>query len=289
MNRPESVCLFTCALLALAPGSTNAQDPAALEPDEVVNPWTFTGNDNGLSSSSVGGQQTRVLSITPSIWLRRLADERQLGLRLRLTGIIGFTEFERLEDFDIESVRIGGVIPGIELLFALGPRSMLRPYLDLGIGLTNSEIEQLSLIKAGIRTEFVFPWRRWELGLEPRMEAGWGDAGRDLVDASYAVIAAKMDARYPLGFRIGGQVPDVGAYIEPAWFLDGLRFEATEGTRLTIDEQFEVGVTLGFRYVAPKIWFFRVPRLGVGYRFGDGLAGLRIRIGGDRVTRLPLP
>jgi hypothetical protein len=52
---------------------------------------------------------------------------------------------------------------------------------------------------------------------------------------------------------------------------------------------YEIGATIGFRFLAPKIWFIAVPRLSVGYRFGDGLTGLRIRIGGDRVTRLPLP
>ncbi len=282
-------CALASLLLTLAAGPGNAQGPPALEPEEVVNPWTFTGNENSFSNNEAGGQKTRVLSITPSIWLRRLTEGRTLGLRLRLTGIIAFTDFASLEEFDVNSVRIGGVIPGIEVLIPLGSRSMLRPYLDLGIGLTNSAIERLSVADIGIRTEFVFPWRRWELGLEPRAQVGWADASRDLVDASYAVIGIKADARYPLGFSIGGQVPDIGAYVESGWFPNGIQFETTEGTRSTVNDSYEVGVTLGFRLLAPKIWFIRVPRLGVGYRFGDGLTGLRIRIGGDRVTRLPLP
>ena len=68
-----------------------------------------------------------------------------------------------------------------------------------------------------------------------------------------------------------------------------MNFTDEVGGRESVRWQYEVGVTLGFRVQAPKIWFIRVPRLGVGYRFGDGLEGLSIRIGGDRVTRLPLP
>ena len=98
-----------------------------------------------------------------------------------------------------------------------------------------------------------------------------------------------MDARYPLGFTIGGSTPDVGGYFEPGFFPNGLSFTNSDGSRTSIQKQYEVGITLGFRDLAPKIWFFRVPRLGVGYRYGDGLTGLQIRIGGDRVTRLPLP
>ncbi len=281
--------MLPCLVTGLFPGPAYSQDPPALTPEEAVTPWTFAGSDNSFGGSEVGGQKSRVLSITPSIWLRRLDEGRMLGLRLRLTGIIGFTDFERLEEFNLESVRLGGLIPGIEFLIPLSSRSMLRPWADVGLGLTNTEIDNLLLAIVGIRGEFVFPWKRWELGLEPRLQATTSDANRELFDGSYIVLGLKADARYPLGFRIGGQVPDVGVYFEPGWFPDGLTFEDVSGREESVDEQFEVGVTLGFRYLAPKLWFIRIPRLGVGYRFGDGLNGIRIRIGGDRVTRLPLP
>ena len=52
----------------------------------------------------------------------------------------------------------------------------------------------------------------------------------------------------------------------------------------------EVGATVGFRFLAPMLCgLFRMPRLGLGYRFGDGTGGWTIKIGGDRVIRLPLP
>jgi hypothetical protein len=267
-------------------GATAQRSPQG---EEVNYPWVFTGLSEGFADNSVGDQRTRVLSIPASIWLRSLAEGRTVGVRLRLTGIFGVADFERVSDIDLESVSLGGVFPGIELLFPIGSRSMLRPYVDIGIGLTSAEVEELLLAQIGMRTEHVFPWNRWELGLEPRFQLGWGDASRELVDGSYAILGVKADARYPLGFTIGGEVPDIGAYIEPGWFPNGLQFAKEEGPGASVDSQFEAGVTLGFRHQAPKVWFVRVPRLGVGYRWGGGLTGLRIRIGGDRVTRLPLP
>ena len=57
-----------------------------------------------------------------------------------------------------------------------------------------------------------------------------------------------------------------------------------EGKKIVaLDAGYELGVSLGFFYPRPKIWFVRVPRLAIGYRFG-GLNGLRIRIGGDWIT-----
>lgn len=282
--------LFTTVGLLLAPTQSRAQDTPDLElGDEVNYPWTFSTTEGGFGSGSVGDQSSQVLTIPVSIWLRRLTDGRKLGLRLRLTGVIGYQDFERLDEFKVESLRFGGLFPGIEFMIPLSDRSMLRPFADIGIGLTNSEIEELLLTTFGLRTEFVFPWKRWELGLEPRVQAGVSWANTELVDDEYVMLTARMDARYPLGFQIGGETPDIGAYFEPGYFLNTLEFTGVDGTGESIEKQYEVGMTVGFREQAPKIWFVRVPRIGVGYRFGDGLTGLRIRIGGDRATRLPLP
>ena len=286
---PAFLVLASLALL-LAPPESPAQEPVDLElGDEVNYPWTLSSADGGFGSGSVGDQSSRVLSVPVSIWLRRLTDGRTLGLRLRITGVIGYQDFERLEDFNVESIHLGGVFPGIEFLLPLSDRSMLRPFMDIGVGLTNTEIAEVLLTTIGLRTEFVFPWKRWELGLEPRAQVGLSWSNTELVDGEYATLTGRMDARYPLGFTIGGSTPDVGGYFEPGFFPNGLSFTSSDGGRTSIQKQYEVGITLGFRNPAPRIWFFRVPRLGLGYRFGDGLTGLRIRIGGDRVTRLPLP
>jgi hypothetical protein len=290
MKRMPPLLLCASFALLLAPTRSRAQDMTDLElGDEVHYPWTLSGLGGGFSAGSVGDQESRVLTIPVSIWLRRLSEDRKMGLRLRFTGVIGYQDFERLEEFNVESIRLGGIFPGLEVMLPLGDRSMLRPFADIGIGLSNSEIKELLLTTFGLRTEFVFPWKRWELGLEPRAQMGVSWASTELVDDEYLMLTAKMDARYPLGFQIGGSTPDVGVYFEPGYFPNGLDFTTPGGTTGSIGVQYEAGVTVGFRDEAPKIWFIRVPRLGVGYRFGDGLTGLRIKIGGDRVTRLPLP
>jgi hypothetical protein len=282
--------VLASAALLLAPTGSRAQEPVDLElADEVNYPWTLSTTEGGYGSGSAGDQSSRVLTVPVSIWLRRLTDGRKLGLRLRVTGVIGYQDFERLKRLNVESIRLGGVFPGIEFLIPLGDRSMLRPFVDIGVGLTNAEIEELLLTTFGLRTEFVFPWRRWELGLEPRGQVGRSWSNTELVDDEYVMLSARLDARYPLGFQIGGRNPDVGGYFEPGYFPNALQFTAAGGIRESAVMQYEIGFTVGFREQAPKIWFVRVPRLGVGYRFGDGLTGLRIRIGGDRVTRLPLP
>ena len=127
--------------------------------------------------------------------------------------------------------------------------------------------------------------RRFEIGFEPRLQFNVSKATKAR-DDDFGTVAAKLDARHPLWFEIGGYRPDLGVYIETGYFFDDLSFTSVGGELQRIDEQYEVGVSFGFRS-RPKLLFFRFPRIGVGYRFGDGLAGFRIRIGGDRITRLP--
>ena len=300
-RRREAVILvLTAALVMMSPGLARCQDES-LDPDELLDfGWLYSESDDGIGFSSEGGgaQSASILSIPVSFWMRRLpccgnpitpeVEGRTFGIRLRLTSIIGLAEFDDIADFDVNSVDLGAVLPGIELLFSTGQRSILRPYVDVGWAATSSKETTLVFGEIGLRTEFVFPWKRWELGLEPRLKAGYSFTDIENADLDHSTIAAKADARYPLGFTIRGQTPDVGVYFEPSWHPSAISFTTATGEEESIHAQFEVGATLGFRYLAPMLCgLFRWPRLGIGYRFG-GANGWRIRIGGDRVVRLPL-
>ena len=289
------------ALALVSPGPARGQDDT-LNPDELLDfgsLYSDAGDGIGFSSAGSGAQSTTILSIPISVWMRRLPccgnpitpelEGRTLGIRLRLTAIVGLAQFDDIADFDVNSVDLGAVLPGIELLFSTGQRSVLRPYVDLGWAASSSGGTTLFFGEIGLRTEFVFPWKRWELGLEPRLKAGYSFTDIENADLDSSTISAKMDARYPLGFTIRGQTPDVGLYLEPSWHPNPISFTTTTGVEEAVHAQLEVGATLGFRYLAPMLCgLFRWPRLGIGYRFGGGTSGLRIRIGGDRVVRLPL-
>lgn len=302
LPRLSSVLALAAALAALSPVPARAQEAPDLDPDQVLDyGWLYSHTDDGIgfSDADTGAQSTNLLSIPISIWMRRLpccgnpitpeVEGRTLGVRLRITSVIGFAQFDSIAQFDVNSVDLGAVFPGIELLFKTGRLSMLRPFLDVGWGATSSSETSVVFGNLGLRTEFVFPWKRWELGLEPRLQGGYVFTDIENADLNNVSLSAKMDARYPLGFTIRGQTPDVGVYFEPIWYPDKISFPTADGGQRSVGTQYEVGATLGFRFLAPMICgLFRWPRLGIGWRFGEGTGGWRIRIGGDRVIRLPL-
>ena len=297
------VGLLAAAIVAASPGGVLAQERPELDPDQVLDYASlYSRTEDGivLADVGLGVQSTNVLSIPISFWLRRLPccgnpitpeiADHTFGVRLRLTGHIGFAAFDSIADFDIRSLDLAAILPGVELLFKTGERSMLRPYLDVGWGSTSSTSTTLVYGELGLRTEFVWPWKRWELGLEPRLKGGYSFTDIEDFDLSHVELSARMEARYPLGFQVGGQTPDVGAYFKPSWYPNDISFPTFSGEQKSIYAQYEVGATLGFRYLAPMLCgLFRMPRLGVGYRFGDGTSGWTVQIGGDRVVRLPLP
>lgn len=302
-SRAVVVPTLAMILAAVSPGAMHGQDVPTLDPDQALDyGWLYSQPDDGIVFTGVaqGVQSTNLLSIPISFWLLRVpccgnppnpkVDGRTFGLRLRITGVIGLAQFDSISNFDITSANLGAIFPGVELLFKTGQRSMLRPYLDIGYAAASSDSTSLWYGELGLRTEFVFPWKRWELGLEPRLRGGYGFTDIRNADLGNVTISSKIDARYPLGFKIAGQTPDVGAYFEPSWSPNPVTFLSSDGTEQSVLWQFEVGGTVGFRYLAPMFCdLFRWMRLGVGYRFGEGTSGWHIRIGGDRLTRLPLP
>lgn len=301
--RAAVLLALAAALAVVVPRPASCQETPVLDTDQVLDyGWIYSRSDDGIAFSgvSLGAQSTNVLSIPISFWIRRLpccgnpitpeTEGNTFGVRLRLTSLIGIAQFDSIAEFDVKSVDLGAIFPGIELLFKTGRRSMLRPYLDVGWAATSSSQTTLVFGELGLRTEFVFPWKRWELGLEPRLKGGYSFTDIENADLGHVTISAKMDARYPLGFTIRGQTPDIGVYFEPSWFPNEISFPTSGGEQKSVTAQYEVGATLGFRFLAPMLCgLFRWPRLGIGWQFGDGTDGWRIRIGGDRVTRLPLP
>jgi len=90
-----------------------------------------------------------------------------------------------------------------------------------------------------------------------------------------------------MGFQVPGAYLDRGLYGEAGYYVDGVEFAAVGGGAGSPDPRWEVGLTAGWFSPRPKIWFFRLPRARIGWRFGDDFSGLRLRLGGDRITPIP--
>lgn len=277
------------SLIALTP-SLAAQETRESDLDLLLN-YGYLGSffDPGIAGYEIEGRTVRILNVPLNVTLRDWKD-RGWGIRLRLAGVLGVENVDGIGDLPDATVGAFALIPGIEVPIPLGERSLLRPYFDLGLAFSLDDPEELSpgtvgISALGMRSEFVFPWRKFELGLEPSgfYSVTWStDELRD----DYGVVALRADANHPL-FNIGDKTLTGMLYMQPAWFVDALNLSTDDRQTGAIRAQMEFGVGYNWRGRAPEVWIFEIPPVSIGYSFGDGLEGIRLRVGSSRLTRLP--
>ena len=272
------------ALALLSPPADAGAQTSPPNAGDLVNHTTPVAP--GFASNGAADQKTLALVLRPSIPLRRYEPDR-LGIRLRLGLGLAIVEFDRTILPDLDDVRAAAFIPGVEVLIPLGWHSALRPWLDLGVGVASDGNDPFWLSTLGLRYEVVSPWKRWELGVEPGVEYRISRSPEGRNDDETARIGTYIDARHPLWFRMGDSQPTAGLYGYGGVFLVPLEFTLQNGVQEDITTQFELGAVFGFER-RPKVWFFRVPTVRIGYAFG-GLSGLRLRIGADRVVSIYYP
>ncbi|MCL7961778.1 MAG: hypothetical protein M8860_02855 [marine benthic group bacterium] len=291
-SRRVSALLVFVAFVSLhsVPIRLAAQQPPDSDLDLLLNyGYLAAFFDPGIAGFETEDRTIRVLNVPFNFTVRDWED-RSWGLRLRFAGVLGVENVDGIGDIPDAKIGAFALIPGLEVPVPLSDRSLLRPFFDVGLAFATEDTEDLApatvgISALGLRSEFVFPWRLFELGLEPRLlySVTWSD--EELRD-DYGILALRADAQYPL-FRIGDKLLTGVVYFQPAWFIDAFDVSSSDMPETSdVRQQYEVGFGWDWRGDAPKIWFLPVPPVGLGFSFGDGLEGIRIRIGGSRLTRL---
>ncbi len=251
----------------------------ALAQDQIENPYTAF---HDMQTFGEDGETVRAVRVPVYITLRSWRDHA-MGLRLRLAATAAANDLFDLLDQSLREVRVVSFVPGMEFVFPVRETHMLRPFLDAGVG-TNDQTNDLTFLgDIGLRTEFIFPRGEYIFGLEPGLQLSVNTGGGQK-DETVLSPFITLSARRLLGWRISGYETDAGIY-----FDGGYDFQSFELTSITasgddVDLNLEAGVGFGFSKGQPRIFgLFGVPRLRLGYRFGD-VSGFRIRVGGDWLT-----
>jgi hypothetical protein len=283
----ELYLIVTVLLVLIIPNPVSAQN---------IDPKLFAAEQGYVGDETIGSEWL-TLRIPVNITLKSWRDDfvnRRFGLRLRLAGTFTVKDYPGVIDIGsgqiaelIDQARMVALVPGLEFVIPLGPRYMLRPWFDIGAGRDDQTEAATLLGSLGIRSEFIFdtPSGKWFFGLEPGFQLG-ADWNRELNDHLLVNPFFTASTRRMLGFDLGGYEPDLGGYFEFGFDVRGIEFANVETSGGSIAKRFEIGLGTGFSRGRPRILsLFYMPRISVGYRFGD-ITGWRIRIGGDWLTLL---
>jgi len=270
------VLTVLAASLASPSMAVSSGDPALNLPyfEEVVGDPAADGG-----SIDTGIEKIRYLSIPARFTLKPL-EGRRWGARIRFEASLGVHRFDDFfGDLGFGTVKAVTLMPGLELPVRMSDWLVARPYVDVGTGLVTDGAGWAFLARSGLALETEHTWRRFLFQLEPKLEYIISESGNSSLEDDLGLLGLKIGVRHPLGLRLRGRELDAGLYYSVSYYFDDVVLRSPGGASRRINLQQEVGFTLGSEEIV-KIWKLSVPRIGFGYRYGDGVSGLRIKFGG---------
>jgi hypothetical protein len=235
----------------------------------------------GSGIYSVGGRTLQVYRV-PLAWTIAEPTEDRPGVRLRLPLALGLYDFAPRDMIDsglpdhLDTFSAAG---GIELDFPLGKGWHVLPYAEAGRAWDRGSDADATLYSASVHAR-----REWLAGERlRRLQAGIVYAGVDLASGAgssdMVKVEAGFEARRLLDFRYGGAAADGGLYLLAEWYADRPGEPVVRSTAgHSLPFQLEAGLTIGGRSPA-RVWKLPLPRVGLGYRFGDGVSVYRLVLG----------
>jgi len=270
--------LRVLAAAALAAGlawPSFAGGPAEPEPEDLVN--LLYALDHGFGGYSVEGRSVQVYRIPFSVPLVA-SDGDRWGLRLLLPTSFGVYDLRAATGAGdlAERVETVTVSPGLELDIPISGRWRLRPFAELGVVTALGDTPTQQVIRTGARWNVDLGGRAvsWLLGGAITYATADTPEG---VDDDLTTGEIGVEAAFGLGFDVAGATA-VGSVYAIGRRFDDLEFRLPDLDTFHVAWQYEVG--LGFGTDPPhRVLGVALPRIGLGYRFGDGLEGWRLSFG----------
>lgn len=266
-------------LLVLVAGHTPAEAATPLTRNEqaVINFGFATQLGSGIYSMS-----GRTLQVYRFPFGYRFPGDSQSRSRVRLTlpvtiGFIDFKPGDVVESGLPEGLDAVSFVPGIAVDVMARDDWQLEPFAEAGIARDQSgEMDQ----------------RVYSLGLRSRYDIERGAVGWQLYSEVVHVAVEQVStegtddftrlrlgatARRPFRVEGDGRRPDFLVYGLLEGFTDTPRGPADGGDG-DLPVQAEFGMTFGATETL-RLWGLPLPRIGIGYRFGEGLSVVRIVFG----------
>jgi hypothetical protein len=258
--------------------ATGAAQPLSISEGAVINFGFATQLGSGIYS--VSGRTLQVYRL-PFAYALPGSEDSRYQPRLTLPVTFGFLDFRPRDVVDSglpERIDSISLVPGLALEIRMSEAWSLEPFIEAGVSRDrSSEINQ----------------RVYAIGMRSIHDLGSGVTNRELVGEILHAVVDLPDAnerddftrlrlgassRRPFRPDDGGRRPDFLAYGIVDLFSDVPAGPASAERGQDGLVQFELGVTFGATEKL-HLWRIPLPRVGLGYRFGEGLSVYRIVFG----------
>ncbi len=264
----------------VAAGSTIAQAPA---------PQNTTVNVNYVYAASLGFGGYSLSGLTADVYTLPLSttvpnalhDGWSLNLLLPLQ--LGVYDFKA--DINGQRIKLNqqsiSAVPGAELQIPITDNVVIKPFAQVGAAHafgTDGGNPDAWIYLVGMRS--VAQWRAGAYTLS--LGSGIIHAGDHTMGSGFAedytALQIGGEVRRPLGFTFRGIEPDLGLYAAHYYYPSPLRFDRFLQPALKIENQNEVGFSIGSAKPLNILWLSN-PRIGAGVVFGGGLTVYHVNFG----------
>jgi hypothetical protein len=265
-------------MILAAPGAL-AQSALRASEEQLVNYAFATQLGSGVYD--VSGRTLQIYRVPFGYSFSEPASDRP-GVSLTLPVTLGLLDFEPRDVLETglpDSFDTLSFVPGIELDFALSPRWHFLPFgeygraWDLGSDI-DAEVYSFGAHAAGLWSADWFHSLRVDIGVTYTAVEPQEPLHKDDV----LMVELGVEARRMLALNIAGRPLDWGAYALAQSFVDRAEEPLDHSAAQADALQFEIGFTLGTRDRV-TVWHIPMPRVGVGFRFGEELEVWRLVLG----------
>lgn len=200
------------------------------------------------------------------------------GLRALLPVTFGYYNYQFDDVLDLQLPSDLGtlsVVPGAEFQYQVNDRWLLKPFGQLGVGLSLDAGPNAAIYAAGARSRYYFN-SNWMLG-NALFLAGY-DAGDGNRDTSVVFITGVNYVR-PVSWKTFSKRTDVGLHFNYYLYPEKFSFEEIAGDvverPVSVLQEGEAAVTIGWPD-SPTLMGIPVERLGIAFRYSDQITGWRI-------------
>ena len=278
------VTVLTTVLFVVPAAAQPAEGPAPTTPlreSELPEANFAFAHRLGTGIYEISGRTVQVYSLPFERRLRERDDERA-GLVLTLPVTLGFFDFkvqDILESGLPSDLSTLSFVPGLRWEIGIGEHWELQPFVEAGVARDRSNSLRATVATLGAtadrRSESRYGALRWHQSLAYAYSRVDGTGSDD-----FALLVSGIELTRPLDMRVRDVALDYAPYAALRWYPDApsvpLLASAPSGgvTRL----QGEIGITLGTAEPL-RIAGVTLPRIGLGYRFGEDLSVFRLVIG----------
>ncbi len=274
-RRLACLCCLVLLLAGADSGSASAKSLIADDPKNLYH-WAYAAAF-GTGAYHIGDADLFAVRIYPKFKLAMFHDDR-FSLNLRLPVTLGLQSIDIKEIVSTpvaEQFATLSFVPGLGLTLPITPRWTLNPYINYGWGTELQGEASAWIYFTGLNSRFLVQFERLNIALLNGVQ--WlGNNPDSGPEEQFARLINGLEADYPLiDWELSGRRLYLKPHLVHYWYFNELDFTVLNNNPVELNQEIEVALALGTREHM-QLWLLKFDRVGIGYRKGDEIEGVRL-------------